>query len=283
MRFRTASLIVTLSISSVVAVRGQAGPATPVETQKALVARLTAPQKQQFDDAGKAFSAAHFADALVVYKLLLKDLPGDPVLSKFAGEAALDIGDTTFALATLKPIAQSNPDDWQAVALLTRAYAESGDKAGRDAGIAQMLDLHKRGITPPGTRQFIVERTKVGDHVVLIFVSLAPWGSYHAYNYAQIFDPGGHLALRATIESDDADQSTFAKQHPTEAAAGVRGFSLDGYQDNGKNSDGQRVETHFTFKFFIGQPTYDIVRNEFLSIVTGQTKPISSRVNVLSQ
>jgi len=214
---------------------------------------------------------------------LLKDLPGDPVLAKFAGEAALNTGDIAFALETLKPVTRSNPNDWQAVALLTRAYAESGDKAGRDAGIAQMLDLHKRGITPPGTRQFIVERTKVGDHVVLIFASLAPWGSYHAYNYAQIFDQGGRLVLRATVESDDADQATFAKQHPAEAAAGVRGFSLDGYQDKGKNSDGQRVETHYTFKFFTGQPPYDTVRNEFLSIATGQTKPVSSRTNVLSQ
>lgn len=283
MRLRTASLILTLFISSVAGIRGQAGPATPVETQQALVAHLTAQQKQQFDDAGKAFNAAHFADALTAYKRLLKDLPGDAVLSKFAGEAALDVGDTTFALETLKPITQSNPNDWQAVALLTRAYAESGDKAGRDAGIAQMLDLHKRGITPPNTRQFIVERTKVGEHVVLIFVSLAPWGRYHVYNYAQIFDEGGRLALRAAVESDDADQSAFAKQHPTEAAAGVRSFSLDGYQDSGKNSDGHPTETHYTFKFFTGRPAYDTVRNEFLSIVSGQTKPISSRVNVLSQ
>ena len=77
MRLRTASLIVTLFMSSVIGVRGQAEQATPVETQQALVARLTAQQKQQFDAAGKAFSTAHFADALTAYKLLLKDLPGD--------------------------------------------------------------------------------------------------------------------------------------------------------------------------------------------------------------
>ncbi len=79
MRLRTASLIVTLFMSSVIGVRGQAGPATPVETQQALVARLTAQQKQQFDAAGKAFNAAQFTDALTAYKLLLKDLPGDAV------------------------------------------------------------------------------------------------------------------------------------------------------------------------------------------------------------
>jgi len=283
MRLRTTILIVTLFISTAIAVRGQAASATPVESGKDLVARLTAPQKQQFDEAGKAFKAGHFADALTIYKLLLKDYPGDSVLSNLAGEAAINTGDTAFAIETLKPIAQSNPNNWQAVALLTRAYAESGNKAGRDAGVAQMLDLRKRGLTPPRMPQYIVERIKVGEQVVLIFTSLEPWGHFHVYNYAQIFDASGRLYLRATVESDDADQATFAKEHPTEAAAGQRGFSLDGYQDNGKNSDGKRIETHYTYKFFTGQPTYDTVREAFLSIASGQTKPVSSRVNVLSQ
>jgi hypothetical protein len=283
MRLRTTSLLLTLLLSSVAGVGGQEGSAAPVETAQALVARLTPAQKQQFDEAGKAYNAGHFADALVAYKLLLRDLPGDPVLAKFAGEAALNIGDTAFALQTLKPVTQSNPNDWQAVALLTRASAESGDKAGRDAGIAQMLDLRKRGIARSRAPQYIVERTKAGDHVVLIFASLEPWGPYHVYNYAQIFDPAGRLSLRTTIESSDADQPAFQKEHPTEAAAGARGFSLDGYQDSGTNSDGKKIETHFTFKFFTGQPSYDTVRDAFLGIANGQLKPVSSRANILSQ
>ncbi len=70
---------------------------------------------------------------------MLKDLPGDPILSKFSSEAALNTGDATLALETIRPIAQTNPDDWQAASLLTRACAETGDKTCRDSGIATCL------------------------------------------------------------------------------------------------------------------------------------------------
>jgi hypothetical protein len=283
MRLRTAFLVLTLFIGSAAALKGQAAPATHIESQQDLFARLTAQQKEQFDAASKDFNAKRYTDALAAYKLLLKDFPGDSLLSKFSSEAALNTGDTSYALDTMKPIAQANPDDWQTVSLLTRACAEAGDKTCRDAGIAHMLDLHKRGITPSRMQQYIVERVKAGGKSLIIFTSLEPWGHYQVYDYAQIFDEAGHLSLRTTIESNDGDQGLFAKQHPTEAASGLRGFSLDGYQDNGQNSSGQKIETHYTFKFFTGQPPYDAVRDAFISIATGQTKPVSSRTNVLSQ
>jgi hypothetical protein len=49
------------------------------------------------------------------------------------------------------------------------------------------------------------------------------------------------------------------------------------------NDKNQRIETHFTFKFFIGQPSYDTVRESFLSIATGKMSPTSSRTNALGQ
>jgi hypothetical protein len=58
-------------------------------------------------------------------------------------------------LNALKPLAQADPDDWQAVALLTRGCAESADTSCRDSGMAQMLDLHRRGITPPGVQEAV--------------------------------------------------------------------------------------------------------------------------------
>ena len=132
-------------------------------------------------------------------------------------------------------------------------------------------------------QQYIVERIAVGQKTLVIYTSLEPWGHYHVYNYAQIFDESGHLELRTTIESDDNDQAIFSRQHPKEAAAGLRSFSLDGYQDSGLNEQKQRTETHFTFKFFVGQPSYDVVRDAFISIANGQVKPVSSRVNILGQ
>ena len=284
---RSPALAVFLSVlicSTPLAILGQTSPppaVSHVESAQELVARLTPQQKQEFVDAGKAFGSQHYADALGSYKLLLNDLPGDPILAKYASESALNTGDTPYALSLMKPLAQANPDDWQASALLIRAYAESGDKADRDAGFAHMLDLHKRGITPPRLQQYIVERVKAGGKSLLIFTSLEPWGHYQVYNYAQLFDESGHLLLRTTIESNDSDQPLFAKDHPKEAASGVRSFSLDGYRGMGTPTSSTRLEAHSPFKFFIGQPSYDDVRDAFISIATGQTRPMSSRINVL--
>lgn len=255
--------------------------ASQIESVQDLVGHLTPEQKQRFDESMKAFNAQLYADALVAYKGLLGQLPNDSLLSKLASESALNTGDTGFALSALKPLAQANPDDWQAAALLVRACAESGDVACRDAGIAHMLDLHRRGVTPPRMQQYIVEHVKVGANTLIIRTSLEPWGYYKVYDLGQVMDGDGKVFLRATVESGDGDQALFAKEHPKEAAAGQRSFSLDAYRETGLNSTGQRTQTHFTYKFFVGQPTYEVVRQEFVNIVNGKSSPISSRTNLV--
>jgi hypothetical protein len=282
---RTAlALFAVLLIISAAGAFAQANPASPVsqrESTQDLVTRLSAQQKQQFEDAGKSLSGQHYADALVIYKRLLTELPGDAVLSKFASEAALNSGDASFALNIVKPLAQADPDDWQAAALLTRACAESGDTSCRDSGIAHMLDLHRRGITPPAMRQYTVERVKAGVNILLIRMSLEPWGYYKVYALGQVLDGEGKIFLRATLESNDVEQAEFAQKHPEEASKGIRKFSLDSYLETGLNSQGQRTQTHYTYKFFIGQPSYEIVREEFVKIAAGKATPLSSRTNLV--
>jgi len=284
MRFSAAaSLLALLPPLGPVPLSAQSSDAAShVESASELIARLTPEQKQQYDEASLNFNGQNYADALLHYKILLKTLPNDPILLKFSSEAALDTGDTAYALNNLKPVAEANPDDWQASGLLTRAYAESGDKANRDAGIAHMIELHKRGLTPAHLQQYLLERVTVGGKTVLIFTSLEPWGHYKVYNYAQVFDEDAHLVQRLTLESNDSDQPLFARQHPTEAAAGARLFSIDGYSDGPLTNDGQHTETHATYKFFTGRPSYDIVRETFLSIASAKSDPVSSRTNNLS-
>jgi len=251
------------------------------ESTQDLVARLNPEQKQRFGEASKSFGAQHYADALAVYKQLLNELQGDAVLSKFASESALNSGDPGFALTTLQPLAKADPDDWQVVALLTRACAESGDTPCRDSGMARMLDLHRRGITPPTLPHYVVERVKANENTLIIRMSLEPWGYYRVYALGQVLDGEGKTFFRATLESNDAEQALFAEQHPAEAAKGMRGFSLDGYLETGTNSNGQRTQTHYTYKFFVGQPSYATLREEFVQIAKGKTIPLSSRTNLV--
>ena len=246
-----------------------------------MIARLSPQQKQQFDSAWKAYGEHRYADAVAIHQLLLKDFPGDPILLKFASDAALNGGDAGFVVKMIQPIAQADPDDWQAAAMLTRACAETGNTSCRDAGIAHMLDLHQRGITPPRFLQYAVESVKLGENTLLISTSLEPWGYYKIYANGKVSDSAGKLFLSITLESNDIDQPGFAKEHPDEAAKGMRLFSLDAYRETGLNETGQRTQTHYTFKFFEGQPSYATIREEFLKVANGTTSPMSSRSGLI--
>jgi hypothetical protein len=233
------------------------------------------------EEAMKAFNAQRYEDALAIFKQMLTAQPGDPVLSKFAAESGINAGEPRYAVTLLKPLAASIPDDWQAAILLTRACAESGDTACRDSGMAHILDLHQRGITPRNMQQYILEKIKTEKGTLLIRTSLEPWGYYKVYDLGQLFDETGKIFLRISLESSDDDQVRFAKDHAKEAAEGVRAFSLDAYLETGLNSNGQRTQTHFTYAFLVGQPPYETVRSEFIKIAEGKAKPLSSRTNLV--
>jgi hypothetical protein len=253
----------------------------PSESVADLVARLNPSQKQQFDDARTAYQQKRFVDCMAIHKLLLKDFPGDPILLKFASQAAIEAGDSRFATDALKPISLADPQDWQAAVLLARACAESGDVSCRDAQIAHVLELHTQGVIPAQLREFVVERVKLGDKTLLFNNSIVPWGQYKVSAVGDVKDSTGKLLMTISLESSDFDQAPFAKDHPDEAAKGTRMFSLDAYRETGLNSNGQRTQTHFTFKFFTGQPAYSTVREEFINVANGKSAPISSRTGLV--
>jgi hypothetical protein len=91
----TASLLVTPIRADC---QANVATATHVETGEELGARLTAAQRQQFDAAKKAQLAQQYAEALGGFKALLQDLPGDSLLTKWASDAALEMGDSAYVL-----------------------------------------------------------------------------------------------------------------------------------------------------------------------------------------
>jgi len=256
-------------------------PTAAMETLQELRDRISAAQRQQLDDAMAAFQAQRYAEALEVLKQLRDRHPRDPVLAKFASEASLNIGDPAYSLAALTPMVQIAPNDWQAVGLLARACAESGDIACRDAQMSHMLDLYRQGLTPTGMNDYPVEHIAVGASTLIVFSSLEPFTRYKIYALGKVNNPDGKLTLTMTIESNDSDQPGFAKEHPQEAAQGMRLFSLDAYAETGLNQAGQRTQTHYTFQFFNGQPTYDVIRESFIKIASGKASPLSSRSGLI--
>jgi len=241
------------------------------------LADLTPDEHVRFDAATKSFNAGQFAMSLPVFKALLQAHPDNLLIAKYASEAALDTADTAFASATLKPIEAAHPDDWQAAVLLTRFYAETGDKPNRDKEMAKMADLQKRGITPRTMTQYIVEKDHLPNgKLVILWNSLVPWGNYKVCNYARVLDSEGKLILRITLETSDIDQIGFAKEHPQEAAFGDRRYSIDTYSTGPVQANGQRTETQGLIGFLDKKPTYDEVRSKFLAIAQGQSVPAAT-------
>ena len=217
------------------------------ETENELDARLTLGQRQQFDAAKKAQQATHYEEALAGFKALLQAFPGDSLLTKWTSDAAIEMGNSAYAASLLKPLVQQNFEDWQAVSMLARAAAESGDRQTRDAAMFNMAMLRQHGLNLP---QYTVERLAVGQNAMTVRCFLIPFGPYKAYYIGRVTDPKGFNFLTISLESSDADQLQFAKEHAQEAAAGVRVFTLDAYRETGLNPAGQRTQSHFTYKFF---------------------------------
>lgn len=191
------------------------------------------------------------------------------IISKYASEAALNVEAYPFAKDTLKPITDTDPNDWQAAGMLARLYAETGEKQARDAELAHIVDLHKRAVTPQIAKmqQILIERIPIQNGFVRVWYSLEPWGQYKTYLFSRVYNTAGEQVLRIALESSDFDQPAFAKQHPDLAAAGVRSFSLDTYSQPEKLPNGGGTLTHGTYGFFDGQPSYDTIRQKIIEIV----------------
>jgi hypothetical protein len=96
---------------------------------------------------------------------------------------------------------------------------------------------------------------------------------------AEFYDASGQRIRRTAVESDDIDQISFRKDHPDQAAAGVRMYSMDGYSET-RNAQGQITgQTHSTLCpvpgcFMTGRPAYELFRSTVLG--ANKAAPISS-------
>jgi len=216
-----------------------------------------------------SLQARSFDDAFVGAKAILAANPNSPKANKLVGVVLLDQQKPSNALPYFQKALQLSPDDPTIHGLLLQAYAQSGDKAHRDEQRAILRGYHSDG-KHPGFAQipgFLIETVPVGDKIIQANEFYEPTGEFHFYYRFNIFDTSGHIVSFIALESDDADQATFAQQHSKEAAAGERRFSLDGYA---KAPDGH--VTQALYMFFNGQPNYDDIRALVIKLVqTGKT------------
>src|SRR5207245_1743145 len=91
-------------------------------------------------------------------------------------------------------------------------------------------------------------------------------GQFH-FRYAfNVTDAAGNLVERIALQSDDIDQQKWAQEHPAQAAAGGRMFSLDSYH---QTAPGQQA--HGLIRFYNeGEPTYEEVSTFVKEMLAGK-------------
>ena len=254
--------------------------ADAVASQNDFYSHLTAADQLLFDTAMLARKEKRFSDAFEIYKQLLRGHSGEPLLMEFASDAALHTDAPQFVVSELSPLVKSRPLDWRAAMLLVHGCAQIGNVECRDEQMSHIATLYNEGVVPTQITSYEIENFKAGTQIVSISIFLAPWGRYGARATADITEADGQRVQRVFLESADSEQPLFAKQNPAAAAQGLRSFSLDGYFLTGTNETGQHTETHITYGFYAGQPSYDVLRAKFANIAAGAVKALSSRTGI---
>ena len=250
--------------------------------QQPAVPPLTAEQQTLFNAAKKDFGERHPELALEKMKQLHAMVPENPTITDGTAETAVTLGDDAYALSLLKPWVATHSEDSFALEWLARAYAESGDAAGRDATIAAVLKLHQTTTNEQFKRadRFVVERVKLAQGLLDIYYALVPFSPYHIHMLGRQVDANNALVRQITLESNDIDQVSFAKEHPDMAAKGVRRFSMDTYSASRPGPNGTATQTQALIGFMDGQPSYDEVKARMLKVAGGEISPAASRSGV---
>lgn len=233
------------------------------------LADLSPENRALFDAVRDAAQHGRDADALADGRKLLSALnPGSPLagfITQLTAGAAIETGETSYALTLIKPFAEAHPKDWHAAALLARAYAETGEKALRDRQIAHVLELHQQTEDPDFAKLhvFPIQKVKLHSGYAVFLYPFEPLKPYNTYLVALIYTSDGRLDHRLELGSEDADQAFFKSRKP-----GERRFSIDSYQKNEKNEN--LPETQALYGFIDGVFDYDRMRDLMVKVANGE-------------
>ena len=222
--------------------------------------------KSKMTDATALFQKGDYAHALSIFYQVTAAEPANIVAHNMAGNCSLQLKDYPGAIASFKRALELQPGEWHNEAGLMQAYSLSGMTKERDSQREELRQLKTQNRLPQNFH-FLVDSFEVGDkrvEVVEFYPDLA--GGYHYRYWFNLLDSSGKQVYRIALESDDIDQVNFAKSHPKEAAAGQREFSMDGYGSN----------THSTYRFYDGEPSFEQVREEAKQAFLGSMKASSS-------
>ncbi len=230
---------------------------------------LSPENRALFNTLREAAQQGRDTDVVANGKMLLPVLKPETPLADFVTQltatSALETGETDYALTLMRPLADAHPKDWHAAAVLTRLYAESGDKALRDQQIAHMVALHKK--TPDAAfaklHTFPIQKVTLHSGSAVFLYPFEPLGPHNSYLVALIYTKEGKASYRIELESDDVDQAFFKPKHP-----GERRFSIDTFRQNETNPNWP--ESQALHGFVDGMFDYDTMRDLMVKTANGE-------------
>ena len=214
-----------------------------------------------------AFRAGNYAESLRIFRQVIAADPNDIVAYNIIANCSLRLGDYPSAIDSFKHALQLQPDEWHNLSGLMRAYTLAGMVPERNALRKHIAELEHEGKLPP-TFNYVFETFQAGDKKVEVAEFPQIQGFYGERYRFKVFNNAGKQVFCVTLESDSLEQPAWAKQHPKEAAAGGRQFSLDGYAS----------DSHSTYGFYDDEPPYEQVREQVKQILAG-TKHAMTRTN----
>ena len=204
-----------------------------------------------------------YETALRIYLKVLESYPNDARALNIAGEAAVKAGhlEGSFPLFRRSPLAGPSRDSWSVRASLMWDFIHLDRWQDFET---ERLDARKASLAGDRTLSpdngYPIEVFGTGNEFIRVIEFPNLHGRYHTRDRFLLYeekDPCTGFIPHIDLESDDIDQVNFAKEHPDQAAAGHRSFSLDAYPT--ANSQG-------LLKFYPdGEPTYQTVRADVLA------------------
>jgi tetratricopeptide (TPR) repeat protein len=250
-----AALFLAMSMPFCSAVPGQEPPigetqTTAASTTEKGLAALKANQPQQ---------------ALDLFEQVLQTNPNDAAANLLAATAAVSLYKGDLAVKYAEKAREIDPNNWKVHTTLVAAYAAAGKKEQRDQERVTLRKLHGDPNAPDAmqTKGFLLEMFPVKQYRIEAIEYFQPVEKFHIYFRFLIRNAEGKRVWQIDVESNDFDETSWAKAHPDEAAAGKRQFQLVG----------EDRDLHMDYRMFSGTADYDTIRAQVLDLIQAQTAP----------
>ncbi len=210
--------------------------------------------------------------ALEFFSKYVEENPKDAEGWFYLGGADLGLEKPADAAKAFQECLRLKPDAWGAHNNLALAYAETLDWAKFDEERAKVRAARDANVSAAAQQDHdIVDVLHVNGKVYQVWYFYKLHGKFNVRYVAIYFGKDGKAESWLQAESDDVDQFSYQKEHPKEAKAGDRRFSLDTYQQSSSGYPSQGL-----IKFYDGEPTYEQFRADVLKSLAGKETPTAT-------